>query len=162
MTDTLATQQNVQDPEREAIQAGARQAFMDHLEYLSSGRIPEWTDLFTEDGILEFPYGPEGYPTKMQGKAALFDYMKVFPNTFDVRFTDLYFHETVDPSLVIAEFKSIGHAISTGRPYNQTYISVVETRDGKISRYVDFWNPLVGMDALGGGTESLVSAVTGD
>ncbi|MFI7211566.1 nuclear transport factor 2 family protein [Micromonospora maritima] len=126
----------------------AQQAFKDHLEYLSSGRIEEWVDLFTEDGVLEFPYGPAGFPQKVVGKQALFDYMQNFPEHFKVEFVDLHFHETVDPTLVIAEFKSVGQALSTGKPYNQTYISVVETVEGKISRYVDFWNPLVAAEAL--------------
>ncbi|MCM2422638.1 hypothetical protein [Streptomyces sp. RKAG293] len=37
-----------------------------------------------------------------------------------------------------------------GRPYNQKYISVVETPDGKISRYVDFWNPQVAAESMRG------------
>ncbi|MDP4099151.1 nuclear transport factor 2 family protein, partial [Paenibacillus sp. P96] len=58
-------------------------------------------------------------------------------------------HLTVDPELVIAEFKSVGKHKETGKPYNQTYISVVETKDGKITRYRDFWNPLVAAESIG-------------
>jgi uncharacterized protein len=135
----------------------AQQAFKNHLEYLSSGRVPDWVELFTDDGVLEFPYGPADFPKEVRGKAALFDYMKNFPEHFKVDFVDLRFHETVDPSLVIAEFKSVGTAISTGKPYHQTYISVVETVDGKISRYVDFWNPLVAAESLNA-TDGLYAA----
>ncbi|WP_218001835.1 nuclear transport factor 2 family protein [Microtetraspora malaysiensis] len=71
-------------------------------------------------------------------------------------------HETVDPTLVIAELKSEGVALETGRPYNQTYISVVETVDGKISRYVDYWNPLIAMEALGGSTDDMITAFSDD
>ncbi len=49
---------------------------------------------------------------------------------------------------MIAEFRSRGTAIATGKPYDQTYISIVHTRDGRITRYVDFWNPLVAIEAL--------------
>ncbi|OPG03849.1 nuclear transport factor 2 family protein [Microbispora sp. GKU 823] len=140
-----------------SVRDAAQQAFKNHLEYLSSGRIPEWVELFTDDGILEFPYGPADFPKEIRGKEALFEYMKNFPEHFKVTFVDLRFHETVDPSLVIAEFKSEGIAVSTGKPYNQTYISVVETTDGKISRYVDFWNPLVAAESLNV-TEGLYAA----
>jgi ketosteroid isomerase-like protein len=84
--------------------------------------------------------------------------MKNFPEHFRVEFVNLRFHETTDPSLVIAEFESRGVALATQRPYNQTYISVVETDNGKISRYVDFWNPLVAMTALGDDPSDMVSA----
>ncbi len=76
--------------------------------------------------------------------------------------TDVRIHETVDPTLVIAELKSEGVALETGRPYNQTYISVVETVDGKISRYVDYWNPLIAMEALGGSTDDMITAFSDD
>lgn len=133
----------------DAIRTQAQQTFSKHLEYLSSGQIPSWVDLFADDGVLEFPYGTDDFPKKVAGKAALSEYMQNFPKHFAVEFTGLRFHETTDPTLVIAEFASEGRALSTGRPYNQAYISVVETRDGKITRYVDFWNPLVALQAMG-------------
>ncbi|WP_207423563.1 nuclear transport factor 2 family protein [Desertivirga brevis] len=135
----------------------AQQAFKNHLEYLSAGRIAEWVDLFTEDGVLEFPYGPKGFPESVKGKQELFEYMKNFPEHFKVEFENLHFHATEDPALVIAEFTSKGHAISTGKPYNQKYISVVHnTIDGKITKYVDFWNPLVALEAIEAPLETFI------
>lgn len=135
----------------ENIRELGQQAFKNHLELLSSGRIEEWVDLFTEDGILEFPYAPVGtnFPSSINGKKALFDYMKNFPEHFEVEFENLAFHATQEPTLVIAEFTSKGHAISTGKPYLQRYISVVTTTaEGKIAKYVDFWNPITAFEAL--------------
>ena len=125
----------------------AQQTFLDHLEYLSSGRMDEWLDLFAEDGVLEHPYGPEGYPKSLD-KDELTAYMPNFPKQFDVEFEDVRFIETTDPSLVVARFRSEGTALSTGNRYDQDYISVVETRDGLITRYVDYWNPLTLMRSL--------------
>ncbi len=61
----------------------------------------------------------------MTGREALFAHMSSFPETFDVAFVDLVFHETVDPGLVIAEFRSTGTARPTGKPYEQTCIARV-------------------------------------
>jgi len=134
----------------EQIKNKSQQAFKDHLSYLSAGKIREWVDLFSDDGVLEFPYGPSSFPDKVTGKEALFDYMQNFPKHFKVAFVNLYFHPTADPNLVIAEFESEGVAITTGKPYNQKYISVVKTTDdGKITSYVDFWNPMIAMESLG-------------
>ncbi|GAA4273460.1 nuclear transport factor 2 family protein [Aquimarina gracilis] len=132
------------------IQNTAQQTFRSHLTYLSSGKIREWVNLFTENGILEFPYGPQGFPKKIEGKKALYEYMKNFPKHFKVEFINLFFHPTANPNLVIAEFESNGIALSTGNPYQQKYISIVKTTDeGKIFSYIDFWNPIVAMEALG-------------
>lgn len=129
--------------------AAAQRALSEHLRLVSSGRIDEWLDLFAPDAVLEFPYAPEGVPPRVQGREALMNHMTHFPETFDVRFVDLVFHETTDPSLVIAEFASVGHAVPTGKPYEQQCISVVYTDDeGRITRFVDFWNPLVAIEAL--------------
>jgi ketosteroid isomerase-like protein len=147
----------------ENIKALGQQAFKNHLRFLSSGRIEEWVNLFTEDGILEFPYAPQGtgFPSSVSGKKALFDYMKNFPDHFMVEFENLHFHPTEDPTLVIAEFTSNGHAISTGKPYLQKYISVVTTTsEGKIAKYVDFWNPLTAFEALDAPLNKFVGAIS--
>ncbi|MBR7741862.1 nuclear transport factor 2 family protein [Phycicoccus sp. BSK3Z-2] len=144
----------------DAIRSEAQQTFRDHLTFLSSGRIREWVALFEQDGVLEFPYGPQGFPSRVEGHDGLYEYMKNFPESFEVVFEGLVFHETVDPTLVVAEFRSKGTAKATGKPYDQTYISVVRTREGKITSYVDFWNPLVAMESLtaDGGESGLVGA----
>lgn len=142
---------------KEQIRNAAQQTFKNHLEFLSSGRIEEWVDLFKEDGILEFPYGPKDFPTSVSGKKELYEYMKNFPDHFEVKFDNLHFHATEEPTFVIAEFTSDGHAVSTGKPYIQKYISVVTTdEEGKIIRYVDFWNPMVALEAIDAPLSSFV------
>jgi hypothetical protein len=134
---------------QEQIRAKAQQAFQNHLDYLSSGRIEDWVNLWTEDGILEFPFKLPVYPDKVEGKQMIREYMRHFPDTLKVEFSKPIFHRTEDPTLVIAEFTAKGRMIESGRPYNQTYISVFYTKDGKIARYKDFWDPLVVLNALG-------------
>lgn len=129
--------------------AAAQHAVAEHLRLVSAGQIDEWLDLFAPDGIIEFPFAPTGMPTQVQGREALRAHMTPFPDTFDVGFVDLTFHETTDASLVIAECRSIGHAVPTGKPYEQTVLAIVNTDDdGRITRFRDYWNPLVAIEAL--------------
>ncbi|WP_089158224.1 nuclear transport factor 2 family protein [Micromonospora sp. NBS 11-29] len=130
------------------VRVTAQKTFSSHMAHLAAGRGTDWVNLFTEDAVLEFPYAPTGYPSRVVGRDDLLAHQEGFSKTFRVEFTELHYYETVDPSLVIAQLKCTGLALATGRPYNQTYLSVVETRDGLISRYVDFWNPQVVMDAV--------------
>lgn len=127
----------------------AQELFKRHLELLSSSRLEEWVQLFEENGSIEHPFAPGEYLAAITGHEALLSYISVFPKLYSVTFGEPHFHETTDPSLVIAEFTSEGTGITTGNPYNQQYISVVYTTGGKITRYVDFWNPLVSMSAVG-------------
>ncbi|OXM63491.1 nuclear transport factor 2 family protein [Amycolatopsis vastitatis] len=129
--------------------AAAQHAVAEHLRLTAAGRTDEWVNLFAPDAVLEFPFAPAGVPRRVTGRDALVAHMSGFPETFDVEFVDLVFHETVDPGLVIAEFRSKGTALTTGKPYEQTCISVVRTDDDAlITHYLDYWNPLVAIEAL--------------
>lgn len=129
--------------------AAAQHTVAEHLRLTAAGRVDEWLTLFAQDAVLEFPFAPAGVPRRVTGRDALFAHMSHFPETFDVEFGDLVFHETVDPSLVIAEFRSTGTARPTGKPYEQRCISVVWTDDDAlITHYLDYWNPLVAIEAL--------------
>ena len=129
--------------------AAAQHTVAEHLRLTAAGLTNEWVALFAPEGVLEFPFAPVGVPQRVTGRDALLAHMSNFPETFDVEFVDLVFHDTVDPSLVIAEFRSKGTALPTGKPYEQTCISVVRTDDDAlITHYLDYWNPLVAIEAL--------------
>ncbi|WP_218001834.1 nuclear transport factor 2 family protein [Microtetraspora malaysiensis] len=63
MTDTTSTPKDAA-----AVRAAAQQVFRDHLDLLTTGRVGEWVELFTEDGVLEFPYAPKGYTTRLESR----------------------------------------------------------------------------------------------
>lgn len=44
----------------------------------------------------------------------------------------------------------IGRGVATGLHYNQRYISVITVEQGYIVNYLDYWNPLILAEALGG------------
>ncbi|OZM75793.1 nuclear transport factor 2 family protein [Pseudonocardia sp. MH-G8] len=140
----------------------AQHALAEHLRLIPSGRTREWLDLFTADGVLEFPYAPTGMPRELRGHEALLAHMTHFPEIFDVQFVDLVFHDTVDATRAIAEFRATGRAVATGKPYEQTCISVVYTDDaGRITRYVDYWNPLAAVEALDPADNTSRADITG-
>jgi len=127
----------------------AQHAVAEHLRLTAAGQTDEWVKLFAPDGVLEFPYAPDGVPRRVQGHEALVAHMRTFPQTFDVEFVDLVFHDTIDARVAVAEFRSTGTAIPTGKPYRQECVSVVHTDDdGLITHYLDYWNPLIAVEAL--------------
>ena len=129
--------------------AAAQHTVAEHLRLTAAGRVDEWVELFANDAVLEFPFAPAGVPRRLAGRDELVAHMRNFPRIFAVEFVNLVFHETTDPSLVIAQFQSTGTALPTGKPYEQTCISVVRTNDdGLITHYLDYWNPLVAIEAL--------------
>jgi uncharacterized protein len=56
--------------------------------------------------------------------------------------------ENMEDSTVTLEYASEGHAVATGRPYGNQYISVITIRDRKIAGWRDYLDPLRVFDAL--------------
>ena len=132
-------------------------SFSGMLKGVLGSRVDQDADGFVEmmapDGVMEFPYAPSGGVPRVEGREALAAYLAGFNGVLAIdSITEPTVHLTQDPNVVILEFGCIGRGLKTGRPYNQRYISVITLKDGKIARYVDYWNPLVVLAALGDGT----------
>ena len=130
--------------------------FRHSLDLLVDARIEEWIDLFTEDGILEFPYPAWGLPVRMQGREELLAQMTMFRNQLKVEFSEPEFYTADENGLVITAYTGECTLLATGGQYHQTYLSVVRFRHDRIALYRDFWAPWALMQAAGG--ESLETA----
>ncbi|MFI8998782.1 nuclear transport factor 2 family protein [Streptomyces sp. NPDC053542] len=118
------------------------------LRLLLDKDIPAWTGLWAEDGVMEFPFAPEGRPRRLEGKAAVGDYMRHYPDHIDLHdFPDLRIHRTEDPETLVVEMRGVGRLVETGRPFDMTYIAVVTVREGLITSYRDYWNPLAVLES---------------
>jgi ketosteroid isomerase-like protein len=113
------------------------------LRLLLDKNIPAWVDLWAEDGLMEFPFAPGGWPQRLEGREAIADYMRHYPDHIDLHdFPDLRIHQTTDPQTIVVEMRGVGRLVETGAPFDMTYIAVVTVRDGRITSYRDYWNPL--------------------
>ena len=56
----------------------------------------------------------------------------------------------LDPHMLVTELSIKGHAVSTGAPYDQSFVLFFHSKGGKLWRYREYWNPMVTVDALGG------------
>jgi uncharacterized protein len=119
------------------------------LDALTRKDTSKWSDLFADDGVQELPFAPEGSLRRIESKAAIADYLKDYPELLDLHHIGqpVWHH---DGDTAIAEFSVEGTAVPTGKPYNQRYISVIKHKDRKVTRYVDYWNPEIISEALGG------------
>ena len=116
---------------------------------LTEHRMDEWIELWADDGICEFPYAGPGQPSRLCGKVEIKNYMSATPGKLTVNAVeDLQLHLTVNPRVVVVEMTINGTATQTGRPYNQRYVVVAETKDGKLAHYREYWNPLISAEAF--------------
>lgn len=106
--------------------------------------IDLFLSLFRPDIVFQFPYAPEGYAKQLEGISALRQHLESLQGIIAfTHFSTPMIHLATDSHTFIAQFEGVGTFVATGLPYEQDYISVVTTCDGKITRYQDYWNPLV-------------------
>ncbi|MFF9911014.1 nuclear transport factor 2 family protein [Streptomyces sp. NPDC013457] len=113
------------------------------LRLLLDKNIAGWVDLWHEGGVMEFPFAPPGRPTRLEGREAVAEYMRHYPDHIDLHdFPDVTVHRTAAAETIVVEMRGVGRLVETGAPFDMTYIAVVTVRDGLITSYRDYWNPL--------------------
>ena len=129
----------------------AEQLLQRSLDKFLAKDMKAWTDLCTDDVVAEFPFAPEGSPTRIEGRGALFEYLRNYPDVIDVReIPTTRIYPTNDPNVAIAEWSVTGSVVSNGNPYNMKYATFVTFRDGLIANYREYWNPQVFLAAMSG------------
>lgn len=131
------------------------------LERLLAHDMAGFADLWAEDGVLEFPFASPGYPRRLEGRAAIAEYLRGYPDLLDIReIIAKTRHETTDPEVSVVEFEVAGVVVASGKPYQLGYVAVLTVRDGQIRHYRDYWSPLAAAEALGG-ADRLLTAFAG-
>jgi ketosteroid isomerase-like protein len=125
---------------------------VDHAKHLLLRHdMAAFTALWAKDGVLEFPFAQPGSPQRLEGRAAVQEYLRDYPDLLDVReIPEWVVHRTEDPAVVVVEFAVNGVVVATGEPYTMRYIAVITVRDGEIQRYRDYWSPAAAADIITG------------
>jgi ketosteroid isomerase-like protein len=112
------------------------------LQLLLDKDMLGFAGLWAVDGVMEFPFAPPGAPSRLDGRAAIEDYLRDYPKLLDIQgFPKQVVHQSVDSDVVVVEFDAEGVVVATGKPYRFSYIAVITVRDGEIVSYRDYWNP---------------------
>ncbi|GAA2819699.1 hypothetical protein GCM10019017_77310 [Streptomyces showdoensis] len=140
-------------PLSETTSRSPEELFRHGLRLLLAEDIAGWVDLWADDGVMEFPFAPPGRPGRLEGRAAVGDYMRPYPEHIalhDFPESDLRVHRTDDPRTIVVEMRGVGRLVRTGAPFDMTYVAVVTVEEGRITSYRDYWNPLTALEADAG------------
>jgi hypothetical protein len=122
-----------------------------YLDLLARRKFEDWIELWADDGICEFPFGPASRKLVYEGKDEIYRYMTSFPDKMAIDAIDeMQIHPMLDPERLLAELAIRGRAMPSNRSYDQRYLILVQAKGGKIWRYREYWNPLVSVEAFGG------------
>ncbi len=110
-----------------------------------------WSELCDANVVAEFPFAPEGSPRRLEGREALYDYLRNYPDVINVRaIPKLRVYGTDDPNVAIAEWSVSGQVLANGNAYEMSYATFVTFKDGLIIGYREYWDPLTFLDAMSG------------
>lgn len=112
--------------------------------------IKGWSLLSADDVVAEFPFAPKGSPRRLEGRAALYEYLRNYPSVINLRsIPHLRLYSTNDPNVAIAEWSASGEVLTNGNAYEMTYATFVTFKDGLIVNYREYWDPLAFTQAMG-------------
>lgn len=107
-----------------------------------------WYDNLHDDIVMEFPFGPSvGMPARVEGKVACSAVFAAVVAGVQVQFDNIRVSPLADPNRVVVEYT--GYSEPGGKVYDQTYISLQEYRDGKMTLFREYWNALIVHDVFG-------------
>ena len=120
------------------------------LELLLAHDMTGFAHLWAPTGTMDFPFAGPGQPARLDGRAAIVDYLAGYTDLLDVRaIASQTRYHTVDPETVIVEFEVEGLAVASQSPYVMRYIAVIMVGADGITSYRDYWSPLAAVAALG-------------
>ncbi len=107
-------------------------------------------DMMSDDIVFEFPFPIPNGTRRIEGKTALENYLPLVGKALSIEVLTLKRSMIAeDRAGAVLEFSCQGTSKTSGTRYDQDYVSVIDLCGGRISRYRDYWNPLIVQTALG-------------
>jgi len=118
------------------------------LKDLADGE--DYFDLLADDVVFEYVISVPGYPKRVEGRQNIVDLYSDYDSFLTVHGADnLHVYRDAAASVVVLEYEVHGESVQTGRPYDNRFVSVVTIRDGKVTRWRDYLDPVAVFDATG-------------
>ena len=118
------------------------------LEGLADGE--DYFDLLADDVTFEYIISVPGYPKRVEGRQNIIDLYGDYDSFLTVRSADnLRVYRDLEASVVVLEYEVHGESVQTGRPYDNRFVSIVTIKDGKVTWWRDYLDPVAVFDASG-------------
>jgi len=111
------------------------------IKALQAGDIDSWMEIYAPDAIHEFPFAPEGMARSLEGRDVIAAYMGQLSSL--IRFgslSDVRVREAGDE--VIIEATGHHRRVADDSPRDLSYVWFITHRDGKVTHFRDYMNPL--------------------
>ena len=115
---------------------------------LEAKDLPAFRALWAADGVQRMPFAPAGFPTDLVGRQAIARQYGGLPTAFRSMRFPRRLASLADPERVLVEYTGEIARADGGR-YDNRYIGVFTVRDGRITEFVEYFDPIVLQRAFG-------------
>lgn len=135
------------------MRAGNRKVMTELLRRLGSQDFAGACALLDEDVVCDWPYPPTpDTPTEIRGRAAMQRFFAGGMSAFEpYRYELTEVFELVDPTRLIAEYRSDSRYLVSGAPYRNQYLGIFQFDDGLVTYWREYINPQVVAEVLATG-----------
>ena len=124
-----------------------------YLDALNAWDLDAMRDMTTEDVVFEVPFRPDGFERRTEGREKYIELLRQAStvmidgseNLYDIGIDTL----GSNPDELFAEYKS-AMKLRSGADYRNEYVARFSVRDGRISHFVEYMNPIILFKAMGG------------
>lgn len=127
----------------------AAEAAQKYLSIVKGVSLSAWMEIWSEAAVVEFPYAPDPYPKRLEGKPAILTYYsQAAPQITLQEEGPLTVYSASDPYTAVFEISLAFRNSITDKDYLQNYISVIKVAtNGKILLYREYWDPIRALKA---------------
>ncbi len=124
------------------------QVILEGLAGLADGE--DYFDLLADDVIVEYVISVPGYPRRVEGRQAVIDLYAGYDDFMAVHTADsLRVYRDPEQSVAVLEYEVHGQTVHGGRPYDNRFVSIVTVKNGKVTHWRDYLDPIAIFDATG-------------
>ena len=110
----------------------------------------DYFDLLHDAVLFEYVISVPGYPRRVQGRPGVIDLYSGYDEYMNMRTADnLRVYRDREASVVVLEYEVHGASVLTGRPYDNRFVSIITVKDGKVTHWRDYLDPIAVFDASG-------------
>ena len=117
----------------DARRAANLERIREYFDPIATGDVDALSQYWHDEIVFEAPFSFTGKPSHTVGKQEVYDRLSTSYGLVSMAFhiTDIY--ELTDPDRFLVEYDSDGHMLGSGKQYQNSYITLVEFRDGLIA-----------------------------
>ncbi|MCQ3811124.1 MAG: nuclear transport factor 2 family protein [Acidimicrobiia bacterium] len=112
----------------------------EYFDLIATGDVDELAQYWHDEIMFEAPFSFTGKPSRTVGKQAVYDRLSTSYGLVSMAFHITEIYELSDPDRFLVEYDSDGHMLGSGERYQNSYITLVEVREGLISRFREFYD----------------------